>query len=576
MKIFRKRIQKGGYSNMTEPVGDLDPARMNAIKKAGGLSKSHVGDLDPAVIAAIKSQHAQKSAAHNASVDSKGANPNVLTAGLGAHVKTSPQTISPYGSGRKQMSFNSDGDLAEGSSVSSRTMTLSIDRSSNNGSFSSPDGSSPKTDISPTTVVANIASKSSFKTSIKRQLFRGGKEKSKSMENDIPSPLRQGKPPLANANRDKAMISTSPTPPLPKSPDTFFQGRNRKRLVDMELDDARTSDGIVSDMEDHELTHQDRGSSGSHDKDDDDEQDEGDRGFEYGYGEGYDHAYDENGFPVQPQLQEHSPPQVPTLTIPDNGPKAAKTKSKKSSLMNKISGRSKKINAATNNSSPLEDIINHSSIGKSSNQADSHVQFEHMKHQPSSSNKKHLHQHGASGTHTNSGKSGKHHNHPPPQLPHGKGKGKVKGKILQMGGGRSKGGRKHQHNASNQNHNNDAIHDNDISSSSSDLDRTFDPEIISVNSNITDPTFYNNNSSDYHQRSSSGGSGGKNSQTWEKWQMVKEGLAESCRQQISGGNGRRFDSSSPSGGAGQGTILDTILDTLCANVDVDSPARNSR
>lgn len=75
-------------------------------------------------------------------------------------------------------------------------------------------------------------------------------------------------------------------------------------------------------------------------------------------------------------------------------------------------------------------------------------------------------------------------------------------------------------------------------SSSSDLDKTFSPEIISVNSDITEPTY---------SRTSSNRKNGKRS--WRKWRRIREDFSDTCRQ---------HDMRTPL------SVLDSILDALCS------------
>jgi hypothetical protein len=77
-----------------------------------------------------------------------------------------------------------------------------------------------------------------------------------------------------------------------------------------------------------------------------------------------------------------------------------------------------------------------------------------------------------------------------------------------------------------------------INSTSSDLDKTFSPEIISVNSDITDIS--------YHRTSTNRKSGRR---PWRKWRRIREDFSDTCRQ---------HDMQSPL------SALDTILDALCS------------
>jgi hypothetical protein len=77
----------------------------------------------------------------------------------------------------------------------------------------------------------------------------------------------------------------------------------------------------------------------------------------------------------------------------------------------------------------------------------------------------------------------------------------------------------------------------DSGSTSSDLDRTFSPDIVSVSSDITDVSYHNISTRKSNRPRS-----------WRKWKKIREGFAESCRQN---------QPSSPM------SFLDIVLDTIC-------------
>ena len=189
MKLFKKRSQKSGYCNISEPISDLDPKRISAIKL------KQVGELDPKVISAIKAQHTGSGKVPPPKDDTDDA--------------TITLTPSP------SQSSKSAARIFKGSSGSSSESHSAETPAGNTASETITTCTPPDTD-----------------SSIKKQLFisPNGKKATKSMGAFLP--FQQS--PEKNDSRSSANFDNefSPKPPIaPKTPDTFFQGRNRKRIT---------------------------------------------------------------------------------------------------------------------------------------------------------------------------------------------------------------------------------------------------------------------------------------------------------------------------------------------------------
>jgi hypothetical protein len=199
MKFFQKRSQKSGYSNISEPISDLDPKRISAIKS------KHVSELDPKVISAIKAQH----------IDAAKIQPEKC--GTDATVSLTP---SP--------------------SLSSKSV-LKLWIAKDGSPFDMQSAGTPAGFTASETVTTCSPDKAtSPQSSIQKQLF-GPKSDADNVSLSPTAPKTpSGKdgPPIETANEQY----TAPAPPpiTPKTPDTFFQGKNRKRIVNGEFSDIST------------------------------------------------------------------------------------------------------------------------------------------------------------------------------------------------------------------------------------------------------------------------------------------------------------------------------------------------
>ena len=183
MKIFKKRTQKSGYSNMSsEPISDLDPKRISALKN---IKSKHHGDLDPKVISAIKNKWSSPPQEENDN-------------------KTVSLTPSP--------------------SLSKPTPKRSISESNSAGS---PAGFTASETITACTPPDNdLSNEKNNASPIHKKLFASPSE-SKVKNSSKPSPSAPKLTP--EKKRAKEVGSGEPKPP-PKTPETFFQGKNRKKF----------------------------------------------------------------------------------------------------------------------------------------------------------------------------------------------------------------------------------------------------------------------------------------------------------------------------------------------------------
>lgn len=171
-KFFKKRSNKSGYSNITEPISDLDPKRRALIKS------KHVSDLDPKVISAIKAKHAESS---------------------------------------KSVQGNSDTTVSLTPSTSQSSKFLRKDSDMHSAG-------TPET----------VTSGNTFKSSVRKELFGPSSD---STSKDSLS-VTKSKSVAQSSNISTTQASTSRPIPVssPKTPDTFFQGKNRKRITTYEDD----------------------------------------------------------------------------------------------------------------------------------------------------------------------------------------------------------------------------------------------------------------------------------------------------------------------------------------------------
>jgi|EP00979_Chaetoceros_neogracilis_P006997 hypothetical protein len=194
--FFKKRLLKTGYSNISEPISDLNPQRISYIKS------KHVSELDPKVIAALKAQQI------------KSAKIQLEKDGTDATVLLTPSS-------------------SQSSKFIIKALTGKDGLISDMQSAGTPAGftvSETVTTCSP----AEVASK----LSIQKQLFASRTDSSKDSVSRSSSKQLSVKSATAlsqNGSEDDSV----PRPP-PKTPDTFFQGKNRKSIF--KIDDEIKTD----------------------------------------------------------------------------------------------------------------------------------------------------------------------------------------------------------------------------------------------------------------------------------------------------------------------------------------------
>jgi len=211
MKFFKKRTQKSGYSNISEPISDLDPKRISAIKS------KHVSELDPKVISAIKAQQ----------IDAAKIQPEKY--GTDATVSLTP---SP--------------------SLSSKSV-LKLWIAKDGSPFDMQSAGTPAGFTASETVTTCSPDKAaSPPSSIQKQLFGPKSDAGNvSLSPTAPkTPSGKDGPLIETANEQY----TAPTPPpiTPKTPDTFFQGKNRKSIVNGEFSDISTEHLNIVGSEDQD------------------------------------------------------------------------------------------------------------------------------------------------------------------------------------------------------------------------------------------------------------------------------------------------------------------------------------
>jgi len=193
MKFFKKRSQKSGYSNISEPISDLDPRRISAIKS------KHVSELDPKVISAIKAQQ----------IDAAKIQPE--KDGTDATVSLTPST-----------------------SLSSKSV-LKLWIAKDGSPYDMQSAGTPAGFTASETVTTCSPNKAASPSSIQKQLFGPTPDADEvSISPTAPKkPSRKDEPLIETANEQY----TAPAPPpiTPKTPDTFFQGKNRKSIVNGDL-----------------------------------------------------------------------------------------------------------------------------------------------------------------------------------------------------------------------------------------------------------------------------------------------------------------------------------------------------
>lgn len=118
--------------------------------------------------------------------------------------------------------------------------------------------------------------------------------------------------------------------------------------------------------------------------------------------------------------------------------------------------------------------------------------------------------------------------------------------------------KKNQHsNNNNSNNKNKGILDDD-QSESSDLDKTFSPQIISVNSDITDPSYGLSN----RRKKSSSASGGSNQQpSWKKLRKLRRYLQETMNSKTTCSTSGRSDREKKN----PLSFLDSVIDAVCTH-----------
>jgi hypothetical protein len=257
MKLFKKKTAKSGYCNISEPISDLDPKRISAIKSR------HVSELDPKVISAIKAQHleASKAAQSQQGGDKDGTDVTIsLTPSPSQSSKSTPQSkivITTI----QDSPANADAAAAPLDSQSNGGKTKYKSPLSSKRLFA---GGKAAASSSPSTTTATVTSTPTSLNPSKANMNAGGQDTrtstaatvtivttttmpsstkpipSGSMVNDasFDSPI-MGSSIAADGGGTTTVATPFTKPPIvPKTPDTFFQGRNRKRLehLDSEVD----------------------------------------------------------------------------------------------------------------------------------------------------------------------------------------------------------------------------------------------------------------------------------------------------------------------------------------------------
>lgn len=241
MKLFKKKSHKSGYCNISEPISDLDPKRISAIKSR------HVSELDPKVISAIKAQHLQAVSSkgqpqwdkHNDGTDvtisltpspsqsSKSAQPKiVITTTVGDHhgtndgSPTTATTTATTASTTTAIPWNATTTTSTTSaSAATNTATTTTTTTANTKRlFFAASSQDTPTATAVTTAVATTTNNSANSPKM-------------AMTGSSTVGMVGGNPNNGNAVVATPSPSSSCKPPIvPKTPDTFFQGRNRKRL----------------------------------------------------------------------------------------------------------------------------------------------------------------------------------------------------------------------------------------------------------------------------------------------------------------------------------------------------------
>mmetsp|Transcript_2322 Transcript_2322/g.4317 ORF Transcript_2322/g.4317 Transcript_2322/m.4317 type:complete len:419 (-) Transcript_2322:575-1831(-) len=243
MKFFKKKSHKSGYCNISEPISDLDPRRISAIKSR------HVSELDPKVISAIKAQHLEattKAAMQPQNLDKDGTDVTIsLTPSPSQQSSRSAQVNNNNNSNNSNSKIIVT-TIQDGSPASTSTTFVDSQRTPSSSSsgggaqgvvakagtkyFKSPTTVTSKRLFGITTTPTTTASttpKSSMTAMTGTMVGNGNGNAT------TPSP----------SGVTTAVLTTpSCKPPIapPKTPDTFFQGRNRKRVQDLDQEEVDT------------------------------------------------------------------------------------------------------------------------------------------------------------------------------------------------------------------------------------------------------------------------------------------------------------------------------------------------
>jgi len=220
MKFFKKRSVKSGYSNISEPISDLNPQRISYIKS------KHVSELDPKVISALKSQQIE-TAKVQLHAEKDGTDATIL--------------LTPSSS--------------QSSKLIAQAFTDKDGFPSDTQSAGTPAGftvSETVTTCSPLGVATKL--------SIQKQLFGPSSDSSKDSIPPPPAPPAPLASPTKQPSDKAAFISQTGNEDYgaprtyPKTPETFFKGKNRKSIFKIDdeiITDAPTDHLNTAGSKDH-------------------------------------------------------------------------------------------------------------------------------------------------------------------------------------------------------------------------------------------------------------------------------------------------------------------------------------
>lgn len=243
MKLFKKKSHKSGYCNISEPISDLDPKRISAIKS------KHVSELDPKVISALKAQHLESFAA--AAAASKAQNPSVssldkdgtdvtisLTPSPSQSSKSTPPSSKVMITVRDESPSDGYGGVYTSGVQQSQLQLQDHSKMHSGGKKGSKKSSSPM--MSTKRLFGNSAVAAASSTSSSPASVAATATNSPFTTATTPTPVTATAthpgpttPVGVNASSNPVMASpgvASKPPIAPKTPDTFFQGKNRKRI----------------------------------------------------------------------------------------------------------------------------------------------------------------------------------------------------------------------------------------------------------------------------------------------------------------------------------------------------------